>query len=115
METLSFENLPNAVDVLSKQVIELTRIVLDIDNSRITVKEEKFLNIQETADFLNLKRATIYTKVSRRELPFMKRGKRLYFSKSELLEYLKKGKVKTQSEGEVQSHSLLLNKKGSKL
>jgi len=56
------------------------------------------LTVLETANYLNLAVPTIYTKVSKRELPFMKRGKRLYFSKLELSEYLKAGRKSTNEE-----------------
>lgn len=41
---------------------------------------------------------TIYDLVHKRLIPHSKRGKDLYFSKSELLQWLKDGKRKTQSE-----------------
>lgn len=57
-------------------------------------KPEQFLTVQEAAKFLNLTVPTIYSKVSKRELPCMKRGKRLYFSSTELMEYIKEGRKK---------------------
>jgi len=62
---------------------------------------------------LNLSIPTVYSKVSRNELPVMKRGKRLYFSKLELLEYLKGGRKKSVAEIEAEADALLSkNKKG---
>ena len=52
---------------------------------------ERLLTIQEAAEFLSLTVPTMYSKVSKGELPVMKRSKRLYFSRTELLEYLKQG------------------------
>ncbi len=71
---------------------------------------EQLLTIQEASDFLNLKVPTLYSKVSRNEIPYMKRAKRLYFSKSELMEYIKEGRHKTVSEMEQEAGSYLLNK-----
>lgn len=51
--------------------------------------EDEILSIDEAAEFLGLERPTLYTKVSKRQIPFMKQGKRLYFSKSELTSWLK--------------------------
>lgn len=67
---------------------------------------ERLLTIQEAAEFLKLAVPTIYSKVSRNELPVMKRGKRLYFSKSDLMDYLKAGRRKTNEdlEKEVDKH-----------
>lgn len=41
---------------------------------------------------------TIYDLVSKRSIPHFKRGKDLYFSKTDLLQWLRDGKRKTQSE-----------------
>lgn len=45
-----------------------------------------------------LKRPTIYNLVSERQIPFSKKGKRLYFYKKDLLKWLEQGKRKTQTE-----------------
>ena len=70
-----------------------------------TTKE--LLTVKEAAQFLNLSTSTIYGKVHRNELPYMKRGKRLYFSSTELLQYLKKGRVKTCEEREIEMNKYL--------
>jgi len=49
------------------------------------------LNIDEAAEFLSLKKSTLYSKVCRRELPFYKQAGRLYFFRSELLNWIKSG------------------------
>jgi len=66
---------------------------------------------QEAGEFLSLTAATIYSKISRGELPVMKRGKRLYFSRDELLEYLKDVRNKTNAEIERDANTYLLNNK----
>jgi excisionase family DNA binding protein len=73
---------------------------------------EKLLTIDEAAKFLHLKKATVYSKVSKGELPYMKRSKRLYFSRTELLKYLKAGRKKTDAEIEAESYSYLKRKGG---
>ena len=59
---------------------------------------ENLLSVKDAAQFLNLTVPTIYNKVSRGELPYMKRGKRLYFSDEELMAYLKRGRPKSKAE-----------------
>ena len=66
---------------------------------------------QEAAEFLSLTAATMYDKISRGELPVMKRGKRLYISRAELLEYLKDGREKSNAEIERNANVYLLNNK----
>lgn len=59
---------------------------------------KEFFNIQEASEYLNLAIPTIYSLVSKREIPSIKRGKKLAFKVSELREYLEKGKRKTVDE-----------------
>ncbi|MFA5229139.1 MAG: helix-turn-helix domain-containing protein [Candidatus Paceibacterota bacterium] len=66
---------------------------------------------QEAAEFLSFTAATMYGKISRGELPVMKRGKRLYISRAELLEYLKDGREKSNAEIERNANVYLLNNK----
>lgn len=111
---LSFENLPFAVSELTKEVSQLKALLLENNaNKAIPQQQERLLSIQEAATFLNLSTPTIYSKVSKRELPVIKRGKRLYFSDNELLAYLKEGRKKTNAEIEAEAEAYLLkNKKG---
>lgn len=93
MEPFSFEELPMAVTKLygkMKKIEKLLRMNLEL----LTDKDE-LMDIEETARFLKLSITTIYSKVCRREIPANKQGKKLYFSRSELKEWIKEGKVKT--------------------
>lgn len=59
---------------------------------------DKFLSVDEAADFLNLSKQTLYGFTSNRIVPFLKRGKRLYFSKADLEKWLLDGRKKTVQE-----------------
>jgi len=68
------------------------------------------MNIDQAAEFLGLKKATLYVKVSRNEIPNTHRNGRLYFFRDELLSYLKEGK--RQSESELQAKAkVMISKK----
>ena len=110
IEKLTFDQLPNAVTMLIKEVSELKQLLLNQRGQHSIEQPEKLLTIQEAAEFLNLTVPTIYSKVSRSELPFMKRGKRLYFSNIELMDYLKAGRKKTTSEIEDEADKYLTKK-----
>ena len=60
--------------------------------------DDKILNLVEVSELLGLAKSTIYSKVSRRELPHMKRGKLLYFSEKEMNDYIKGGKILSNDE-----------------
>ena len=76
-----------------------------------TEQPEQLLTVLEAAEFLSLTVPTIYSKVSKGELPVMKRSKRLYFSRTELLEYIKDGRKKSNAEIEQEAEAYLLNNK----
>ena len=53
---------------------------------------DELLTVQDAAKFLSLSVVTIYGLIHKAEIPCMKRSKRVYFSKTDLIEYLKQGK-----------------------
>lgn len=110
-QVLTFDQLPTAVNQLTKEVSELKRLLLEKNDRKPTDQPEKLLTIQEAAEFLSLTVPTMYSKVSKGELPVMKRSKRLYFSRTELMEYLKKGRKKSNAEIEAEAEAYLSNNK----
>tara|TARA_B110000046_G_scaffold12569_1_gene12425 strand:- start:4304 stop:4654 length:351 start_codon:yes stop_codon:yes gene_type:complete len=110
-QVLTFENLPNAVTMLTKEVSELKRLLIEKQEQAPTTQPEQLLTIQEAAEFLSLTVPTMYSKVSKGELPVMKRSKRLYFSRTELMAYLKEGRKKSNAEIEQEAEAYLSNNK----
>lgn len=110
MNTLTFDQLPKAVTALLDKVNRLEELLLKKQNPA-TEPKERLLTVRETAEFLRLSVPTIYTKVSRGELPHMKQGNRLYFSSFELMEYVKEGRQLTNAEIEEQAEEYLTQKK----
>ena len=111
MAVLTFDQLPIAVTLLTKEVSELKRLLIEKQEQITSEQPEQLLNVQEAAQFLNLTVPTIYSKVSKGELPVMKRSKRLYFSRTELLDYLKEGRKKSNAEIEQEAEAYLSNNK----
>ncbi len=69
----------------------------------------ELITIKQAAEFLSLSVPTIYSKVSKGELPFMKVSKRLYFSREDLTSYIKSGRQNTKQEDKENAHNLLGN------
>jgi excisionase family DNA binding protein len=115
MEALTFEQLPTAVTLLTKEVIELKELLLKKSEQPTAEPQDELLTIQQASELLNLSVPTLYSKVSKGELPVMKRSKRLYFSRTELIEYLKAGKRKSSAEIEAEADVYLSNKKSAEL
>lgn len=83
---------------LQTLIIDCVNACLDVRTNQTSQNEaDELLTVQDTAKFLSLSVATVYTLISK-GLPVMKRSKRCYFSKVELINYLKQGRKKTASE-----------------
>ncbi len=61
-------------------------------------REDEIGGIELAIEVTRLAKPTIYGLVSERKIPHSKRGKKLYFSRRELKEWLTEGKRKTQDE-----------------
>lgn len=107
MNYISFDSLPQAVEELNAK---MDSIMMFIQSAKPDVKQSDLLTIQEAASFLNLSKHTLYNKVNKNELPYMKKGKRLYFSRSELMNYIKSGKIDSIQEIQEQTNNFLSKK-----
>ena len=109
--TLTFDQLPNAVQQLADKLENIEQLLKKRSDQPPPPPPEQLLTIQEAAKFLSLSVPTIYSKVSKGELPVMKRSKRLYFSRTELLQYLKAGRKKSNAEIEQEAEAYLNEKR----
>ena len=85
---------------------ELRSIIIDVVSNCIGTQSqpvaEKFLTINQAAEYLHLALPTVYAMVHRREIVFHKRGKRLYFLESDLQNFIKEGRRKSIAEIQTQ-------------
>lgn len=87
---ISHNNLPQAVAELDNKLDLILEHLTQDDPAQ--QEQDQFFTIDEAAAFLDLAKQTVYGLVSRNQIPFMKKTKRLYFSKLDLLEYLSEGR-----------------------
>lgn len=69
---------------------------------------EDLMDIDEAAKLLRKKKSTIYAATSTRSLPFIKRGNRLYFLRSELMKWLLDGRCAVVDSNSAARHEQLL-------
>lgn len=110
MEILTFDQLPKAVSELLEKVSKIEDM-LSHDHSN-EADHDSLFSIKQASAFLNLSNSTIYGKVCRREIPVSKQGKKLYFSKTELLAWIRSGRKSTIAEV-ANSVSLIRDKRRS--
>lgn len=83
--------------------INVTKIYNSLEElkSLIVIKNAEFIDLDEAAKFLRLKKTYLYNLVYRKEIPYYKpNGKRIYFNKMELNTWIASSKVKSVNEVE---------------
>ncbi|WDF78947.1 helix-turn-helix domain-containing protein [Mucilaginibacter sp. KACC 22773] len=98
MEILTFDQLPKAVGELLEKVSKIEDILSHNHPNDADTDADSLFSIKQASIFLNLSISTIYGKVCRREIPVSKQGKKLYFNKTELLDWIKSGRKRTLAE-----------------
>lgn len=112
MNVLKFEDLPNAVTQLQKGQNELKALLLQ-QQAEPQQEIETPINLSEVTKITGLTKPTLYGYVQRNEIPYSKKGNRLYFFKSEVINWIKTGRQKTLKELQSEADNYLLNKKKS--
>ena len=102
----STRNIDQFISDVADEVVKKMEL-LDVNPQRPIDQTNQLLTIQDAAEFLSLTVPTIYSKVSRGELPVMKRTKRLYFSREDLTEYVRAGRKKTNVEIKADAETYL--------
>jgi len=91
IENVTLETLPKAFMELYQEVIEMKRLMQEQAKPQQTVPGQLMI-VEDAARFLSLSRHTIYGLVNRNAIPYMKKGKRLYFTTEQLTTWLKSGR-----------------------
>ena len=90
----------NPFETINARLSNIENLLLDLkhpENSKQPESDE-FLNLDQVCGMLDLSKPTVYSLVSRREIPHTKRGGRLRFLKSEINAWITKSKRKTIAE-----------------
>ncbi|WP_413998144.1 helix-turn-helix domain-containing protein [Flavobacterium sp. W1B] len=95
MKQFTVEDLPDIIGKLHTKISKIEKLLKDRKKNK---EDEELLTIKGASKLLNLSIATIYTKVCKNEIPVNKQGKRLYFYRVELLDWIKSGRIKTIAE-----------------
>lgn len=74
----------------------LLKTLMKNDNGTVTITE--VLNLNQAAEYVSLSKSAIYKKTSERNIPHFKKGKKLYFKRRELDNWLTSMKISTKDE-----------------
>ena len=109
MDNLTIIQLsPERLQEILKQVLESFFNDKKLKNS--VQATEQWFDLHEICNYIPGKpaKATVYGWISKKEIPHHKRGKKLYFLKSEIDVWLKTGRKKTLTEIDTESDQYLL-------
>ena len=69
------------------------------------------MNINQAVEYIRIAKSTVYKFTASRMIPHFKRGKKIYFKKSELDEWITKNKVMTKEEIEIKASTYLTTRR----
>jgi excisionase family DNA binding protein len=111
---LSTRNIDDFISDLADEVVRKIEL-RNLNSQTSQTEQDELLTVPDAAKLLSLSVPSIYGLIHKGELPVMKRSKRCYFSKMELIAYLKQGRKKTILETANEAETYLKNKGGSAL
>lgn len=115
METLTFDQLPNAVNQLFNKLENIERLLSEKNQNPEPEKDRWFdLNGLVEYDPEGRSKPTFYGYIHRNSIPFHKNSKKITFLKSEIDNWLKSGRRKTHDESAAEADLYLAKRKGAK-
>lgn len=110
---ITFEQLPKAVTQLFDKISNIERLLTERATTAVAQPLTP-ISIDDAAKFLGLSRATMYGLNNQRKVKYFMQGKKCYYFESDLIDYLKQGKVKTLAEISAEADQYLNKRKGGK-
>lgn len=111
--------MENPFEIIIQRLDSIERLLIEIKTCpRIenvpTGNGNELMNVQQVAEYLSLTVQTIYGFVHKMKIPNFKRGKRLYFKRSEIDDWIGQSRRKTMAEIELEASTYLVRKRKRK-
>lgn len=100
---------PFELIMLKLDTIESLLRNVSVPDKQLASVAEVF-NLNQASEYVSLSKSAIYKKTSERNIPHFKKGKKLYFKRSELVEWLTENKISTNAEIEMLATNYILKK-----
>lgn len=111
MKNYTFDQLPSFMKNIDERLDRMEELLNKKFQSEIS--DEDYISAKAASALLKYTVSTLYSKACKREIPFYKQGNRLYFSRQELLDWIKDGRKKTSVDIEISAGPIVnrMNKK----
>lgn len=112
--------MENPFEIIIQRLDAIERLLYEIksgkqgDNVPVVYANE-LMNVQQVAEYLTLSVQTIYGLIHKMEIPNSKRGKRLYFKRTDIDDWIGQSRRKTRVEIEQEASNYLLRSRKRKL
>lgn len=107
--------MENPFELLNERLCRIENLLTElqqrIEQSKQQPAQETFLTITNLMKYTGLNKSSIYKKTSTREIPHYKRGKRLFFKRTEIDEWIGELRIKTMDEIEIEAATYLMKHK----
>lgn len=108
--------MENPFEIIIEKINSIEHLLLEIKHSQSGTINSKsydvgFMNVTQVAEYLSLAKPTIYALVHKMKIPNYKQGKRLYFKKADIDQWLTKSRRKTREEIEQEAADYIIRKK----
>jgi excisionase family DNA binding protein len=105
--------MENPFDIIIQRLDAIEQLLYEIKTGKQVeimpvAYSNELMNVQQVAEYLTLSVQTIYGLVHKMEIPNAKLGKRLYFKKSEIEDWISRSRRKTRVEIEQEASKYLL-------
>lgn len=107
-KTFDMENPFELIIDKLNNIENLLKAVMKKDNGTIVVTE--VFNLNQAAEYVSLSKSAIYKKTSERNIPHFKQGKKLFFKRSELDNWLTQNRISTHAEIEQMASEYIRRK-----
>jgi excisionase family DNA binding protein len=99
MTSNPFESIEHKLQSLQSQVDTLTELLQEtLQNSNQRPATDSTDGIELAVEVTGLAKGTVYNLVAERKIPHYKRGKRIYFNRHELQNWIREGRRLTKDE-----------------
>ena len=107
--------MENPFEIILNKLDRIETLILSKDCTFIApiekTKTSNVLNLKQLSDFIGFSVSSIYKKTSQRDIPHYKQGKKLYFNKEEIENWLLANKITSKKEIEAMANDFTLKKR----
>jgi excisionase family DNA binding protein len=116
MKTIKLELKQNIFEELVGDIKRALQV--ELENFKVSFtqlkNEEMFYSLEETAEILGITKQTLYTMNSKNEIPYCKRGKKCFYLKVDIMNYIQEGRIKSRTEVENETINSLIKERKNK-